>query len=335
MINFPVAYNRDFRNDFPLQLPGNLSEKCQKAVLATLPLLSLCRPLRGPLSLGMGLFRSMTHIKQTIDFYSQGNTIETAFHSLHAGLATASIGLFFFNPVLCFLTSSLSDFLIHSRSFFQETKEGHFLAAAESLGLMILDLLFIASFCYGTIEITIACMLLQIGVGCYPSLRHFQKGNYLEGACQMALTAVRIRQAIPQIRLFQWTRVHGSSFEIELKQDKKGFVYLDMPDEVLHSLFEYFKEPGMREPPYFKKGMAGAHVSVILPQERKGPVDAIGKKFTFQISHLDTVTPHDYKGIKKVYFLSGLNRALDALRVRHALLPRINGHDWHFTFGLE
>ena len=201
---------------------------------------------------------------------------------------------------------------------------------------MTLDLLFVASFCYGAIEITVACMLLQIGVGCYLSLRHFQEGNYLEGMCQAVLTGSHIYQAIPQIKLLQWTRAHGSSFKAELKQDKRGFVYLDMPDEALHSLFEHFKKDNMREPPYFHKGMAGAHVSVILAEEvreRGGiPIDAIGKEFIFQISHFDVVKP---SSTKNVYILSGLSSELDATRMRHGFSPRIHGHDFHFTFALS
>jgi hypothetical protein len=341
MINFPVTFHRDFRNDLLAlnQPPESLSEKCQRVALATLPLLSMCRLLRGPLSLGMSCMRAVTHIKQTVGHYHQRNKLETAFHFLHANLATASMGLFFFNPVLCFLTSSFSDFIIHSCSLVEEAKAGHFLAAAESLAFMTLDFLFVASFCYGAIETTVACMLLQIAVGCYLFSRHFQKGNYLEGVCQAVLTGSHIHQAIPQIKLFQWTMAHGSSFEVELKRDKRGFVYLDMPDEALHSLFEQFKEDGMKEPPYFHKGMAGAHVSVILAEEmieRGGiPIDAIGKKFTFRIAHFDVVKPGGWNDTKKAYILSGLNPELDAIRIHHGFSPRIHGQDFHFTFGLS
>lgn len=341
MINFPVTYQRDFRNDFPPlgQPPESLFEKCQRVAVATLPLLSISRILRGPLSFGMSCIRSITHIKQTIEFYCQGNLLETAFYFLHANLAVASVGLFFFNPVLCFLTSTVSDFITHSRSLIEETKAGNFLAATESLGFMILDFLFVASFCYGAIEITVACMLLQIALGCYLSSRHLQKGNYLEGICQAVLTGSHIYQAIPQIKLFQWTRAHGSSFEAELKQDKQGFVYLDIPDEALHSLFEHFKEDGMVEPPYFGKGRAGAHVSVILAEEigKEGgiSIDAIGKRFTFQIAHFDVVKMKGGNGNRKAYLLSGLSHELDALRIRLGFSPRIHGHDFHLTFAFQ
>ncbi|NGX37758.1 MAG: hypothetical protein K1000chlam2_00920 [Chlamydiae bacterium] len=135
IINHPVTFHRDFRNDFPLQKsppdPG-VWENCQRVALATMPLLSLHRSFRGPLSLGMSSLRSVTHFSQTVEHIQQGHLSEGSYHLLNASLATTAVGLFFFNPVYCFLSSSISDLIINARQLREN-------ANLETLGFLMLD----------------------------------------------------------------------------------------------------------------------------------------------------------------------------------------------------
>ena len=145
----------------------------------------------------------------------------------------------------------------------QEPNERDYLVILEKLAFITLDLLFIASICHGAIEVTVAFMLLQVVLDLYLSYKHVEKGEYIEGACAAILGGAHFYKAIPQAKLLRWTYQHGGSeFTAELKQDAKGFVYLDVPDEYVHELFEILGETGETLPPYFGKGRAGAHIVV-------------------------------------------------------------------------
>lgn len=343
MINHPVTFHRDFRNDFPSQnigptLSPGLWDKCQRYVLATLPLLSLHRPFRGPLSLGMSGLRSVVHISQMVENFKQENIKEGLFEFLQACLSTAAVGFFFFNPVFCFFFSSVSDFIINCRNCIEKIKSGNYQEAIECLAFMALDLLFITSFCYGFIEITVACMVLQIVLDFYMSAQHFKKGNYFEGACQMLLGGAHLYQAIPQVKLLHWKHKYDPVFTAELKRDDKGFVYLDIPDEYVYSLFESFGDSQSELPPYFGEGKAGAHITAIPIGELGNyglTQEDIGRKFTFRIVNVDSLKPDQWKGVNKVHFLTLSCPELESLRVRYGLSPKIHDHDFHLTFGIQ
>lgn len=337
MINHPVTYQRDFQNDFSsanLPCTGDLSEKCQRVALAALPLLSLHRPFRGPLSLAMSGLRAVTHIAEMIQRLQREETSEACFALLHASLAASAVGLFFFNPVFSFLASSVSDLIVHCRSFIEHAREGDVLKILQDLAFMAADALFLASLCFGSIEITVACMVLQMALDFVLSAKHFINGNYLEGVCQATMAGAHFYRAIPQMRLLQWKWQHNPVLTAELKRSG-DFVYLDIPDEYVRTLFELCE--GRAElPPYFGPGMAGAHVSVMtgdepIPRE----ISDLGKRFSFSIVNMDSVKPDGWKGVNKVYFLTLSCPELEEVRIRHGLSPRMHGHDFHLTFGIE
>lgn len=147
-------------------------------------------------------------------------------------------------------------------------------------------------------------------------------------------------KAIPQCKLLRWTSQHGGSeFTAELKQNENGFVYLDIPDEYIHELFEILGETGAEIPPYFGKGKAGAHISVILSQEAAGKeglfIEEIGQKFTFRIVQTDTLAPDGFAGVKAVSFLTVASPELEKLRAHYGLSPRLGEtHDFHLTFAI-
>ncbi len=323
MINHPVTFHRDYRRDFPISVKKEPWEK--RVAVAALPLLSLQSSLRTPLTLGLSGVRSVMHTGQMLENFQKGNMGEGAMHLLHGSLAAAAVGLIFFNPVFSYLTSSTSDLLANMRA-------GDFSHAA-------LDALFIVSICQGSLAITAACMLLQIARDGYNAKEHFQKGEYFEGACQTLLAGGRTYLAMPQLRALRWQWKHEPVLTAELKRDPKGFVYLDIPDEYVHSLCPISGDSRAELPPYFGKDRAGAHVSAILSEEMiaKGMPDIaeIGKKFSYRIVQTYDVKPEGWKGVDRVYFLTLDCPELEAMRVKNGFSPRISDHDFHLTYAIR
>lgn len=335
MINYPIIYVRDFQND----VPRPAEKPCARVLLAALPLLALYRPFRNPLSCGMSALRSVTHFHETIRLFEKGKTREALFQLVDAGLAVVAVALFFFRPVLSLLATSSADLFIHLRTLLAAVRAGQWEKSMETVAWVFLDALFILSICHGSIETTVACMLLQIALDFYLLREHFLEGDFLEGISQLILTTVHLQKAAPQIKVLKWKWVVQPECVAELKQAKNGFVYLDIPDEYLNNLLELCDDPNVKLPPYFGPGKAGAHVSVIMAEEmrnRRGfTLPEIGKKFTFRISHMDALKPGGWDGVKTVYFLALTSPELEALRSRHHFSPKISDHDFHITFAIK
>ena len=341
MISHPLIYYRDFQHDLSnLFKTGKIRESYQKKILAILPLIALHEPFRRPLTLGMNSLRTVSNISQLIKHLKARNDKEGAYSLLQVSLGTGAVGLFFFNPILSQLSASTGDLISNSRAFMERAKAGDRQKAIESLSAMALDTLFLASFCYGSIEITVACMILQIGTNMIYTGQHLKKGNYFEGICQAIVTGSQINQAIPQLKLLQWVWKHKPVLSAELKQDKNGFTYLDIPDEYVRSLFKYFEIDQAQLPPYFGRKMAGAHVSILSSNEMKMKpgltIGELGKKFDFRIVDMRSLKPEGWKGVDKVYFLTLRCLEAESMRSGYGFSPEISEHhDFHLTFGMQ
>lgn len=344
MINYPVTYHPGFFTDL-LPARKDIEEawtKVKRVAIAAIPILGLHRPFRAPLTVTMSAIRSTLHFNEFASQIQKRDLAYGALHFCHATIAAATIGLFFFNPVFSYLASSTQDLALQMQelilSLTSKSDGPDYLFSLEKLAFMALDLLFIASFCYGAIQITVACMLLQIAIDLYLCAKHVKEGEYIEGAFAAIAGGAHLYQAIPQCKLLRWTWKHGGAeFTAELKQNQKGFVYLDIPDEYVYELFEILKEAGAELPPYFDKNQVGAHISVILSKETAGmqspPIAEVGQKFTFRIVQTDVLKPDGFAGVKSVSFLSIVCPELEQLRTQYGLSSRIgNTHDFHLTF---
>lgn len=180
MINYPVTYHPGF---FTNLLPAKEDAKkawgkAKKITLAVLPLFGLLRSFRAPLTVMLSGIRSLTHGAELANQIREGNAIKGALHLCHATVATAAIGLFFLNPVLSYLASTSQDMAIHLQELVMHaaSQQGH-LFALEKIAFIALDALFLASFCYGAITITAACLLLQVALDLYLCINHIKKGR--------------------------------------------------------------------------------------------------------------------------------------------------------------
>lgn len=197
MVNYPEVYHRDYRQDLLVKLPEeevlhqeevSTWEKCQRIAIAALPLFSLFKPLRIPLTFTMSCIRTLTHSEKTIKNFSKQKFCKASFHFFHMTLAVATIGLVFFHPILAFLTAATSDFIINARNCMKNFESGDFGRALKNLAFMTLTLLLITSFFHGAFGITLICIFLQIMIDLYQAADHFIQENYVEGACQMLLS---------------------------------------------------------------------------------------------------------------------------------------------------
>jgi hypothetical protein len=340
MILHSINYTRNFSHDYPTHISNESVNKFFKIIAAGFPLLTFHSAWRNPITQGLGVVRTLSHLFELEQAAVGQRKIEIGYYLLQSCLSVASVGLSILNPVYGMIAASVSDIIADAKECLLHLRNGNYPKSFESLARLILSTLYLTTICYGSIELTVALMALQIVLGCYDSIESFKKGDVIEGILTTLVTGMHIHQALPQTKLLYWKYSSRPVLQATLKQDSKGFTYLDIPDEDLKDLYSFFKQAGMELPPYFGPKMAGAHVSVIESQEMRQlkhvPIQEIGQTFHFRIAELTTLKPIGFKGTSKVWFLTLACPQLETVRTRYGLAPRLHeDHDFHLTFAIE
>lgn len=119
-----------------------------------------------------------------------------------------------------------------------------------------------------------------------------------------------------------------------LKQDKYGFVYVDLDDGYINKLLQYISEEGYVRPPYFAPPNGhGAHITVIYADEAKdlGKIDELGKTIAFKIKECKEIHPPQHPELEGIYIITVDAPILKGIRRKLGLRPP--KYDFHITIG--
>lgn len=132
------------------------------------------------------------------------------------------------------------------------------------------------------------------------------------------------------------TLANTLSLQGSLGVTKDNLTYLNIDDKFIHDLFPLLKNPRIKKPAYFGKGLVGAHISVIYPEENICVEDGdLMSQHVFSIKEFISAE----MGQKKYYALLIKSPGLLALRRKYDLpdLLDFKGYaiDFHITIGVE
>lgn len=121
----------------------------------------------------------------------------------------------------------------------------------------------------------------------------------------------------------------------KLTKSENNLIYLDIDDAYVHELFPLLKNKQVEKPDYFKKGSAGAHITIIYPEENKKiNEEDLNKKHNFLIENIVTAEI----GPKTYYVLLVESSSLLQLRRKYDLsdLLCFKGYSigFHITIGV-
>lgn len=131
----------------------------------------------------------------------------------------------------------------------------------------------------------------------------------------------------------------SSQFEMKgkLTVSNNNLVYLDIDDDFIHQLFPLLTIQGVKKPDYFGEKSAGAHITVIYPEEENFKIEKadLGKEHEFIIKKLISAEI----GQKNYYILLVESPTLLQLR-RNYHLPDLlcfKGYSigFHITIGVR
>ena len=126
----------------------------------------------------------------------------------------------------------------------------------------------------------------------------------------------------------------------QLKQSEDSFVYVNVPDDFINSMFFLVNDPDATKPPYFDKGVnfIGARISVIGTEEiKKNNIQfkEMGKQIRYSIKGLFHVNPKDWREMSRVWFVEVESQDLEDLRRSYGLCNKLNGHSFHITIATK
>lgn len=122
----------------------------------------------------------------------------------------------------------------------------------------------------------------------------------------------------------------------KLAISENKLVYLDIDNDYVHRLFPLLKNSRIKKPNYFGKKSAGAHITVIYPQEyKKLDKNDLACKHDFIIKDLVAAQIE----LKKYYVLMVEAPSLLKLRRKYALSDMLDFKGYaigfHITIGVE
>ena len=113
-----------------------------------------------------------------------------------------------------------------------------------------------------------------------------------------------------------------------LIQNSDGYAYIKVDDAYINELFPRLNLVGFQKPPYFRRHNApGAHISVAYKNEHVA-LKEIGEQFSFFLKDIEII--HSSNQTSYVIFRI-YAPALEALRKRYGLSPKLNNHEFHIT----
>ncbi len=129
------------------------------------------------------------------------------------------------------------------------------------------------------------------------------------------------------------TTVHALQGRLYLS--KSGWLLLSVPNALGRGAFDALGEAGAEIP---DGADYTAHCSIMRPEEVAklgGPnkITERGHMFPYTLGPVRTVQPKTWKGTSRVWYLTVISPALQALRKSYGLSPQPNGDwDFHITF---
>ncbi len=118
----------------------------------------------------------------------------------------------------------------------------------------------------------------------------------------------------------------GDLQEVQLSstlRERDGFVYLEVPDEIIDGFFKLLPGRGLDKPEAATdKEYVGAHISVMYSEEyervtKKKKLREIGEDFSYTLDKMYSTEPEGWDAVKEVFFISVKSPELEALRKKY------------------
>lgn len=182
---------------------GRACETGKEIALASLPFLTLYKPLSYPVALGTGGLRVGIAAIQLADAIKQGNQSEILAAFLQTTVSVISLAGTIFAHPLGVLISTGYDLINEVKNLAKHLQEGNHKEALQSCLKIVGHALYFAVFAYGGPELMIGFFAVQILTGLMEAHQEFAQGHYFAGIGHALMSILRGGQLAGQVRVLQ------------------------------------------------------------------------------------------------------------------------------------
>lgn len=238
----PDYYQRNYENDLPAleEDSSNILTQVEKVALMTLPFLSLYKPLRGVISMGMNAARVITNVSGAIDSLRRGELIAAMSHLIQVAIAMTALVATIFQFTLGLVISTALDAVSSIIDFIQHLIKGDYQKVIEDLLQLASSSLYLAIIFTGSLEIILASLVIQALLSFYQAADKFIEGNYLEGIAKSIMGVIRCYETGCTVLQIEQRNESYKEFESLLGKVKKI-------KEAAHLIFSAINEKSIAE----------------------------------------------------------------------------------------
>lgn len=198
----PLYYQRRYENDLP-KTQTKWIDATKRVALIALPFISLHKPIGQCISIGMGSIRSFSHLSDAIKAGYHKDFLSLTKHFVLTALAVTSVAGSFFKFEIGLLVTTAVDMGTSLTRAIQHLKQKEYSQAIEELFQAISSLIYLGILLNGSLEMTLASVLMQGILSLYQARSEWKQGRVPEAIAKIAMGMIRFNQGREYLQLIQ------------------------------------------------------------------------------------------------------------------------------------
>ncbi len=196
-IKEPLYFHRDYENYFPKQeVKGDFSSQAIRVAKVALPFLALYQPFGKVLAGGLGITRTVSGIGECLSSQDYAQLSWAIFNTCLAVVSVA--GTIFLHPI-GMVISTLNDIGVNLYQVYGAASRGEMNEVGKQVLRIANNSFYLTMIVFGSVELQLASLALQVLVEGSASYEEFNKGNILEMVGHLGMCMVRANQSYGQL----------------------------------------------------------------------------------------------------------------------------------------
>ncbi len=185
--------HREYKNDVTVERKDNSwTELGKRLAVNSVPFLSLYKPFSFPVMVGTSVLRVYSAVSNLIAS-SQNPWKNVSYDLMQTSIAITALAFTIFAFPIGMLITTGHDLMNETIQLGYNVYGGEYVQVLENLAHIANSGLYAAVLLtgFGTVQVLIASLSVQIALGVYHAVKEFTKGNNIEGLAHLGMAAVR------------------------------------------------------------------------------------------------------------------------------------------------
>ncbi len=287
--------NKYYQNRFENEYFGTENETIKRVATVALPLISLYTPIAKGIALTTGTIRTLCQLSESNAALYRKDWWALSYHSTQIILSIVAVAATIFNFQLGLLFTTIVDIGVSLKVVFGHIKNGTLEKNIDELLQIASSMFYLAIMLTGSLECTLASILLQGALTLYQAKAEWDKEHWPECTAKVIMSMLRFNQAyqcIEQIKQRNALLTLDKYIELmkKITKGREAFHLVDSP--LQDKVNDNFQQPYTE----LSKHINGYEMNLPLDDDQFFMTDANGNKFNFG-EHVSTYGKGLVKGM--------------------------------------